>query len=323
MRNPAHYLISASLLASLGIATAVSAQEFPNRAITIVVPFAAGTTTDTVTRALAEGMSADLGQPVVVENRAGAGGSIGTQEVVRSSPDGYTLSMGTVGTLAINKSVFPDLPYDPETDVTPIAFAGYTPTLLVVSTDSGIESLEELVEASKTGDGVTFASTGNGTSTHLAGELLKIESGGEMIHVPFESGAVGLAATLSGEVDFMFTHPISARPNMDAGTLRALGVSGEDGTAVAPEVPPVADTYPGFNLIAWFLVAGPADMPDDVTERLNEAVESTLQTEAMTELFARNGIELGDVDFADLDQFISDEITKWGEIAEAAGAQVD
>lgn len=314
-------IAGAAVFAALGLGA--HAQSFPDRPITIVVPFAAGTTTDLVARVVGEGMSKDLGQPVIIENRAGAGGGVGTDEVVRAKPDGYTLSMGTVGTLAINKSIFPDLPYDPETDVTPIAFIGYTPTLLVVGAESGFETLNDLVEAAKSGDGVTFASAGNGTSGHLAGELVKERSGGEMIHVPFRSGAEGLTAVLSGEVDFMFYHPVAALPNIQAGTMRALGVSAADRTKVAPDVPPIADTYEGFDLVAWFLIAGPADMPQDTAERLNKAIQASLSSPEVKSHFDTNGIEFGSVEFADLRSFISQEVQKWGSIAAAANARVD
>lgn len=316
-------MMAVSVAAMLGLAGGVSAQSFPDKPITMIVPFAAGTSTDTVSRLIAERMSEDLGQTVVVENRAGAGGSVGTQDVVSSDADGYTIAMGTVGTLAINKSIFPELPYDPESDVTPIAFVGYTPTLLVVSAESNFQTLGDLVEAAKSEDGVTFASTGNGTSTHLAGELLKTLSDTNMIHVPFGSGAVGLAAVMSGEVDFMFNHPVSAKQNMDAGKLRALGVSGAAGSEVAPEVPPINDSYDGFDLIAWWLMHGPADMPADVTERLNAAVTSALASDAVSAHFVTSGISKGDVPFAELDNFISSEVKKWGDIANAANAQAN
>jgi tripartite-type tricarboxylate transporter receptor subunit TctC len=307
----------------LGVGTAAQAQEFPDRPITIVVPFAAGTSTDLVARVIGEGMSEDLGQPVVIENRAGAGGSVGTAEVVRAEPDGYTLSMGTVGTLAINKSIFPDLPYDPESDVTPIAFIGYTPTLLVVNAESDYQTLDDLIAASKEGEGVTFASAGNGTSGHLAGELMKERTGGEMIHVPFRSGAEGLTAVLSGEVDFMFYHPVAALPNIEAGTMRALGVSGAAGSEVAPEVPPIAETFEDFDLVAWWLMAAPADLPAEVAQRLNEAVQSALASDAVKAHYEKSGIAFGTVAFDELDGFISEEVAKWGAIAEAANAKVD
>ncbi|MEJ8572020.1 tripartite tricarboxylate transporter substrate binding protein [Microbaculum marinum] len=316
-------LIGLSALAATAAAGGAGAAEFPDRPVTIVVPFAAGTTTDLVARVVGEGMSENLGQPVVIENRAGAGGSVGTDEVVRADADGYTLSMGTVGTLAINKSIFPNLPYDPETDVTPIAFIGYTPTLLVVNAESDYNTLQDLVDASKSGDGVTFASAGNGTSGHLAGELVKERSGGNMVHVPFRSGAEGLTAVLSGEVDFMFYHPVAALPNIEAGTMRALGVSGAEGSSIAPDVPPIADTHEGFDLIAWFLMAAPADTPPEIAKRLNEAVEASLASDAVVAHFKKNGIEFGSIEYADLGTFISEEIAKWGDIAEAAKAGVD
>jgi tripartite-type tricarboxylate transporter receptor subunit TctC len=299
------------------------AQSFPDDTIRIVVPFAAGTTTDTVARRVGEGMSEVLGVPFAFENRPGAGGSVGTVEVVTADPDGYTLSMGTVGTLAINASIFPDLPYDPRTDVTPIAFVGYTPTLLVVGADSGFETLDDLIAASQTEEGVTFASAGNGTSGHLAGELVRVRSGGTMIHVPFSSGAEGLAAVLSGEVDFMFYHPVSALPYLDAGTMRALGVSGAAGSSVASDVPPLADTYEGFDLVAWFLMAGPAGMDAEVTRTLNEAVTASLASAPVQELYATSGIEFGDVAFEDLGAFIAEQVEVWGAIAAAADASVD
>lgn len=316
-------LLAASMIASFGVIGAAAAAGFPDRPVTMVVPFSPGTSTDTVSRLIAKVMSDELGQPVVVENRAGAGGSVGTNEVVKAAPDGHTIAMGTVGTLAINKSVFPDLPYDPETGVTPISFVGYTPTLLVVSAKSDFQTLGDLVAASKKGDGITFASTGNGTSTHLAGELLKELTGGKMIHVPFKSGALGLAAVMSGEVNFMFNHPVSAMKNVEAGKLRALGVSGAAGSVVAPKVAPINDIYKGFDLIAWWLIHGPAGMPDDVTAKLNAAVTAALNSDDVRKHFERSGITGGDISLAGLKPFISAEVKKWGGIAKSAKAKVD
>lgn len=323
MKKLIQSLVAASVLASFGVMGTAVAGDFPDRPITMVVPFSPGTSTDTVSRLIAKVMSDELGQPVVVENRAGAGGSVGTVEVVQAAPDGHTIAMGTVGTLAINKSIFPDLPYDPETDVTPLSFVGYTPTLLVVGASSESKTLEELVAASKTGDGITFASTGNGTSTHLAGELLKELTGGNMIHVPYKSGALGLAAVMSGEVGFMFNHPVSAMKNVEAGKLRALGVSGAAGSVVAPTVPPINDTYKGFDLIAWWLMHGPAGLPDDVAVKLNAAITAALNSDDVRKHFARSGITEGNIALDGLKPFITSEVAKWGGIANAAKAKVD
>jgi len=316
-------LLAVSLtVCSTGLATSALA-EFPERAIKMVVPFGAGTSTDLVARAIGDEMSKSLGQPVVIENRAGAGGSIGTQEVVAADPDGYTLSMGTVGTLAINKAIYPNLPYDPQADLTPLAFIGYTPTLLVVNADSPYQTLDDLIAASKGPDGVVFASAGNGTSGHLAGEKLKVATGGDMIHVPFSSGAEGLTAVLSGEVDFMFYHPVAALPNIEAGTMRALGVSGKAGSPVAPDVKPINDTVEDFDLIAWWLVAGPVNLPDDVTQKLVSALGDSLETDSVKAHFKTNGIQLGGIGYDGLPEFVASEIEEWGAIAEAAKARVE
>ena len=306
---------------ALGAHTA-AADTFPTDTVRIVVPFGAGTTTDLVTRQVGDGMSEVLGVPFAFENRAGAGGSVGTYEVVTAAPDGYTLSMGTVGTLAINKTIFENLPYDPETDVTPIAFIGYTPTLLVVSGDSDYETIEDLIETAQDGS-VTFASAGNGTSGHLAGELVRTRSGGDMVHAPFSSGAEGLTAVISQEVDFMFYHPVAALPYIEEGDLRALGVSGEGGSSVAPDVPPLAETFEGFDLIAWFMLAGPADMDEDVARTLHEAALESLDSDAVRAHYETNGIEYEPMAYEDLADFITEEIALWGQIAEDADAQLD
>ncbi len=303
-------------------AQAAAADDFPTDTVRIVVPFGAGTTTDLVTRQVGDGMSEVLGVPFAFENRAGAGGSVGTHEVVTAQPDGYTLSMGTVGTLAINVSIFEDLPYDPQTDVTPIAFVGYTPTLLVVSGESDYETVDDLVAAAQE-RGVTFASAGNGTSGHLAGELVRTRSGGDMVHAPFSSGAEGLTAVISQEVDFMFYHPVAALPYLEEGDLRALGVSGEGGSSVAPDVPPLAETFEGFDLIAWFMLAGPAGMDEEVARTLHEAALESLDSEAVRTHYETNGLEYEPMDYDELDDFIASEIELWGRIAEDAGAQLD
>ncbi len=320
MRNLVTPVMAGAIVAASG--AAALGDTFPSDTIRIVVPFGAGTTTDLVTREVGTGMSEVLGVPFAFENRAGAGGSVGTYEVLTAEPDGYTLSMGTVGTLAINKTIFEDLPYDPETDVTPIAFVGYTPTLLVVSGESDYETLDDLIAASHDG-GVTFASAGNGTSGHLAGELVRTRSEGDMIHAPFGSGAEGLTAVISQEVDFMFYHPVAALPYLEEGDLRALGVSGEGGSSVAPDVPPLAETFEGFDLIAWFLLAGPAGMDEEVARTLHEAALESLDSEAVRAHYETNGLEYEAMDFDDLAAFISDEIGTWGAIAADAGAQLD
>jgi tripartite-type tricarboxylate transporter receptor subunit TctC len=215
-------------LLAAGVMLAAAAMQMQAQAqdkagpVKMVVPFGAGTTTDTVARVVGEALGKALQQPVIVDNRAGAGGSTGSDMVAKSAPDGRTLVMGTVGTHAINAALFSKLPYDPMRDFAPVAFIGYTPTLLVVAADSPIKSLKDLAQAAAKPQGVTFASAGNGTSGHLAGELLAQRLGGKMIHVPFKEGAMALTGVIASQVDFMFYHPAAVMPQVKAGKLRAL-----------------------------------------------------------------------------------------------------
>ncbi len=212
-----------------------------------------------------------LRQSVVVDNRAGAGGSTGTDQVAKAAPDGRTLVMGTVGTHAINAGLFRKLPYDPMRDFAPVAFVGYTPTLLVVAADSPAKSLKDLAALAARPEGVTFASAGNGTSGHLAGEMLAQRLGGKMIHVPYKEGAVALTSVMSRQVDFMFYHPAAAMPQIKAGKLRALGASGAVRSAAAPDVPTLMEQgVKDFDLVAWFMLYAPAATPPATLAQLRE-----------------------------------------------------
>jgi tripartite-type tricarboxylate transporter receptor subunit TctC len=262
-------------LAALAVAVplAVGAQDYPSRPIKLVVPFGPGTTTDIVARIYAEAMARPLGQAIVVENKAGAGGNIGSDLVAKAAPDGYTIVMGTVGTHAINPGLYRKMPYDAQKDFAPIGFAGYTPTLLVVAANSPLQSLKDLQAAAKKSGGISFASAGNGTSGHLAGELLKARLGGEMVHVPYKEGGLALSDVMAGQTQFMFYHPAAVMPQVKAGKLRALGVSSAKRTAAAPDVPTITEQGFGeFDLVAWFMLYAPAATPAPVLAKLRDAV---------------------------------------------------
>jgi tripartite-type tricarboxylate transporter receptor subunit TctC len=303
------------------LAGAALAQE---GTVKMVVPFGPGTTTDTVARVVADGLGKALHQTVVGDNRAGAGGATGTDQVAKGAADGKTLVMGTVGTHAINASLFKKLPYDPMRDFAPVAFVGYTPTLLVVAAGSPLKSLKDLAALATRPEGVTFASAGNGTSGHLAGELLAQRLGGKMIHVPYKEGAVALTSVMSGQVDFMFYHPAAVNPQIKAGKLRALGASGSVRSAAAPEVPTLMEQgVKDFDLVAWFMLYAPAATPPAALATLREASTQAL---AQPELMARlreQGVEQRPMRGDEMAPFNRIELGKWAELVKRSGAQVD
>jgi tripartite-type tricarboxylate transporter receptor subunit TctC len=304
--------------------TPAMAQDFPIKPVRMVVPFGAGTTTDIVARVVAEGMARVWGQPVVVENRAGAGGGIGSDLVAKSPADGYTLLMGTVGTHAINATLYKKLPYDPQRDFAPVAFSGYTPTLLVVPGSSPIKSLKDLADQARRPDArVSFASAGNGTSGHLAGELIKARLGGEMTHVPYKDGAQALSDVMSGQVQFMFYHPAAALPHIKSGKLRALGVSSAKRSAAAPEVPAIAEAGFEFDLVAWFMVYAPSATPAPVLARLREAAAQALAHPEVVGKLRAQGLELSAMRADEMASFGRSELAKWAELVRRSGAQVD
>lgn len=301
------------------------AQDFPARAVKLIVPFGPGTTTDIVSRAIAEGLAKSLGQAVLVENRAGAGGVIGSDLVAKSPADGYTILMGTVGTHAINATLFKKLPYDPIKDFAPLAFPGYTPTLLVVAANSPIKNLKDLAAQASRPDGkVSFASAGNGTSGHLAGELLKARLGGEMVHVPYKEGGLALSDVMGGQVQFMFYHPAAVLPHIKSGKLRALGASSNKRSAAAPDVPTLFEQgVTDFDLVAWFMLYAPAATPAAVLTRLRDASSQTLSNPDIIARLGAQGLELRSFKAEELSGFSRAEIAKWADLVKRSGAQVD
>lgn len=300
------------------------AAAYPERPIKMIVPFGPGTTTDTVSRMMADAMSKSLGQPVIIENRAGAGGSIGTELVARAPADGYTLVMGTVGTHAINKALYPKLGYDPLVDFKPVALVGYTPTLLVVGAGSPIRTLQDLGAAAAKPGGISFASAGTGTSGHLAGELLKSRLGGTMVHIPYKEGSQALTDVMSGQTQFMFYHPLAVLPHIKSGKLRALGTSVMRRSASAPDVPTIAEQLGGdFDLQAWFMLYAPTATPAPVLQALRDAAAAALSNPDIVAKLEAQGLEKSDVPMAGIDKFGQEELAKWSELIRQSGAQAN
>jgi len=318
-------VVAALAALALGAPLAASAQaDYPNRPIRMVVPFGPGTTTDIISRVFAEAMGKVLGQSIVVENKSGAGGNIGSDLVAKGAADGYTILMGTVGTHAINPGLYRKMPYDAQKDFAPIGFAGYTPTLLVVSASSPYKTLKELQAAAAQKPGVSFASAGNGTSGHLAGELLKARLGGEMVHVPYKEGGLALNDVMAGQAQFMFYHPAAVMPHIKAGKLRALGVSSAKRTAAAPEVPTITEQGFGeFDLVAWFMLYAPAATSAPVLAKLRDAVAQAVSNPETKARLAAQGLEVPLLKGDELAAFNRAEIAKWSELVKRSGAQVD
>lgn len=311
-------------LGAAALALPAAAQTWPDRPLRLIVPFGAGTTTDIISRVVGDGLGRELGQTIVVDNRAGAGGTVGSTQVARGAADGYQILMGTVGTHAINATLFKNLGYVPLKDFAPIAMVGYTPTLLVVAGDGPIRTLDDLKARAAQGQGVTFASAGNGTSGHLAGELLKARLGGQMLHVPYKSGGMALNDVMTSRADFMFYHPAAVLPHMQAGKLRALGVSGAQRSAAAREVPSIAEQTRGdFDLVAWFMLYAPAGTPEPVLARLRQAAAATLANPEIAGKLSAQGVEQRAMDPAAMQAFGRAEIDKWAVLVRQSGAQVD
>ncbi|HEY1231358.1 MAG TPA: tripartite tricarboxylate transporter substrate binding protein [Ramlibacter sp.] len=314
------FLQAAALSATLPSFTALAQGD----AVRMIVPFGAGTTTDIVGRVVADGMSRALQQPVIVDNKPGAGGSSGSDQVAKAAGDGRTILMGTVGTHAINATLYKKLPYDTIRDFAPLALVGFTPTLLVVAANHPARSVKDLATLAPRPEGVSFASAGNGTSGHLAGEMLAQQLGGRMLHVPYKEGAMAMTAVMSRQVDFMFYHPAAVNPQIKAGKLRALGASSAQRSRAAPEVPTLMEQgLRDFDLVAWFMLYAPASTAPASLDRLRHAAATALATPDVAGKLQDQGIEQRPMTTADLVPFNRAELDKWGALVKRAGAQVD
>ena len=322
-RPTRRHAVAAGLLAGL-LVLAGQARAQEGGPVKLIVPFGPGTTTDTVGRIVAEALGKQLHQTVVVDNRAGAGGSVGTDQVAKSASDGKTRVMGTVGTHAINAALFRKLPYDTMHDFAPLAFVGYTPTLLVVAASSPVKSLKDLAVMAARPEGLSFASAGNGTSGHLAGELLAQRLGGRMIHVPYKEGALALTSVMASQADFMFYHPAAVVPQIKAGKLRALGASGALRSAAASEVPTLMEQgLKDFDLVAWFMLYAPAATPPAALAQLRAASAAALNQPDVVARLREQGIEQRAMRADELQPFNRIELAKWAELVKRSGAQVD
>ena len=318
-------------LAIISVANPVLAQApWPTKPVKIVVPFAPGGTTDLLARAIAPELSRAFGQSFIVDNRAGAGGNLGADIVAKSPADGYTLLMGTVGTHGINKSLYSRMPFDPQKDFAPVTLVAGVPNVMVMNADKaralGINNVLDFIRYAKAHPGqLNMASSGNGTSIHLAGELFKSMTGTFMTHIPYTGSGPAMMGMVSGTVDVMFDNLPSAMPQIKGGKLKAFAVTSSQRSAAMPELPTIeeAGQLRGFEASSWFGLLAPAGTPADLVLKLQQETAKALSSPAIKEkLLAQGAIPSGNSpqEFARL---IDAEIRKWAPVVKASGAKVD
>ena len=293
------------------------AQSYPSRPVRIVVPYPPGGIGDTVTRALAQGLTDQIGQPVVIENKPGASQMIGAELVAKAPADGHTLFLGSVTSLAINVNSQKKMPYDPARDFAPVSMAFFSPLYLVVNPSVPANSVRELIALAKAQPGkLTFASIGQGGSIHLAGELFRSMAGLDMTHVPYKGSAPALTDVIGGQVNLMFDAGVSALPQVRAGKLRALAVTSAKRSSSAPDLPTVAEAgnLPGYEATIWFGLVAPAGTPREIVMRLSLEVGKLTRQAVLRERFAPQGVELSASLPDEFAEFIKAEIPKWGKV---------
>jgi tripartite-type tricarboxylate transporter receptor subunit TctC len=318
---------------ALTLPLAAGAQgAWPTKPVRIVVPFPPAGTTDILARALAPELQRAFGQPFVIDNKAGAGGNNGSAEVAKAAPDGTTLLMGTVGTHAINPALYPKMPYDHVKDFVPVTLVAGVPNVLVVNPAMaqryGINSVADLVRVAKENPGkLNFASSGNGTSIHLSGELFKSMTGTFMVHLPYRGSGPALIDLMAGSVDLMFDNLPSAMPHIKAGKLKALAVTSAVRSSALPDVPTVEEAggpmLKGYEASSWFGLLAPAGTPKDVVDRLQVESAKALATPAMRERLQSQGAVPSGITSAEFARYIADETAKWAKVVKASGAKVD
>ncbi|KQP13555.1 tripartite tricarboxylate transporter substrate binding protein [Pseudorhodoferax sp. Leaf267] len=325
-------LLATAVLAACSALPAAAQGSWPTKPVRMVVPFAPGGTTDILARAMAVELTKALGQPFVVDNRAGAGGNIGADIVAKAAPDGYTILMGTVGTHAINKWLYDKMPFDPVKDFAPISLVAGVPNVMVVNAEKArslkIGNVQQFIAYAKANPGkLNMASSGNGTSIHMAGELFKTMTGAYMVHFPYRGSGPALMDMVGGNMDVMFDNLPSAMQQIKAGKLTALAVTSAQRSAALPDVPTVEQAggpqLKGFEASSWFGLLAPAGTPMEIVNRIQQEVAKAIKTPDVSDkLLAQGAIPSGNTpqEFAKL---IDAELKKWAPVVKASGAKVD
>jgi tripartite-type tricarboxylate transporter receptor subunit TctC len=313
----------AAFLAAASLPAPASAEDFPNRPITWVVPFTPGGITDTTARMVAEEMTKFLGQNVLIDNRGGAGGTVGTEQVARSNPDGYTLIYGTQGTMAANVTLRKSLPYDPLKSFLPVHMVGQSPNVFVAFAGAPYNTVAELIAYAKQNPGkVTFASSGAGTATHLVAELFKTVAGIDMLHVPYKGSAPALNDLITGRVDVMFDYQVAVGPHVDGGKLKVLAVTAPERMRAMPDAPTMAELgLKDMTTESWSSIMVATGTPAAVVDRLAAATRAAMTSERVRTHFEKIGTRPLLMQKAEMIPFIESEIKRWGGVIEKAGLE--
>jgi tripartite-type tricarboxylate transporter receptor subunit TctC len=317
--------LAAAALAFGALVAPAAAQGFPSKPVKLVIPFPPGGSLDNVGRLLAQKLSESWGQQVVIENKPGAGGNIGADAVAKSPADGYTVVMGALSTHAVNPSLYKTMPYDAVRDFAPLSLVATTPNVLIVKAGMPIASVKDLVAYAKANPGKTnFGSGSNGSAGHLAGELFKLETGTDVMHIPYKGGAPALQALLAGDTQFMFDNLANAMAQVKGGTVRAIAVTTAQRSKLAPDLPTMAEaSLPGFDISTWFGLMAPAGTPPEVVARWNEGIGKALNSPDVREKMLAQGAEPAPMTPTEFAAFIARERDKYARIVKASGAKVD
>jgi tripartite-type tricarboxylate transporter receptor subunit TctC len=311
--------------ACVAVASTTWAQTYPTKPVTIVVPFPPGGTTDVLARTIAQKLSDTWKQPVIVDNRAGGGGIIGSEYVAKSPPDGYTLLVGTVSTHAVASSLYAKLPYDAQKSFAPVTEFAYIPQLLSVHPSIPVRTVKDLVALAKARPGsLDFGTAGNGSASHMAMELFKSMAKVNMVHIPYKGTGPALTDLLGGHLSMMFDVIMTSQPHVQSGKLRGLAMSSLKRSAIMPDVPTVAESgYPGFEALVWFGLFAPANTPPEIVKKIQEEIARALATPKMRELLSSQGLEVVASTPAEFATRVGSEIAKWRKVIQEAGIKLE
>ena len=317
-------LCAAALGASLPAPGGAQAQSYPSRPIKVVVGFPPGQATDVIARLMAAKLAESLGQPVVVENRPGKGGSLGAEAVAKSPPDGYTLLVSATAPLATNFNLYPSVGYNPATDFAPISLMAWLPFVLIVNPSVPANTLAELIAYAKTRPGaLSYASSGNGTTAHLTMEMLKKATGIDILHVPYKGGVAALSDVMAGQLQMGWDTAMFVLPHVKAGKVRAIATASPTRSPLMPDIPAAAETVPGFSSGAWLGLVAPAGTPRDIVNRLNAELHKLMKTPELAEKLAGLGSEVLLSTPDEFHEHIRRELVKWGKAVKDSGTRLD